>query len=236
VNRVAGTALVVGGGSGIGAALVAGYRARGRDVVVWDIAGDRDVTCDVARPEQIDDALAQTVERGGLPAEVTVTAGVGHSCALVDEDPQAWDRVLAVNTRGPWLVMRAVARALLAAEVGGSMVAVSSVSGRLADRTMGAYCASKAALNMLVRVAAREWAPSIRVNAIAPGVTVTPMLGGAPRDGGYLRGIADRTALGDLGDADDVAQAVVAVHELSWVTGQVLEVDGGLGLHSPINP
>jgi NAD(P)-dependent dehydrogenase (short-subunit alcohol dehydrogenase family) len=101
---------------------------------------------------------------------------------------------------------------------------------------MGLYCASKAALDMVVRVAATEWAPGVRVNGVAPGVTDTPMLGRAPRDGAWLAGVAGRTALGRLGAADDVAEAVGAVHAMSWVTGQVIECDGGLGLESPIAP
>src|SRR5439155_25512925 len=98
-----------------------------------------------------------------------------------------------------------------------------------------AYCTSKAALSMTVRVAAAEWAPAIRVNAVGPGVTATPMLGSAPVDSGWLKDVAHRTSLGRLGTADDIADAVVALHGLPWVTGQVLEADGGLALWSPIN-
>ena len=101
---------------------------------------------------------------------------------------------------------------------------------------MGLYCASKAALDMVVRVAAREWAPAIRVNAVAPGVTDTPMLGPAPREGAWLTGVAGRTALGRLGRPEDIAEAIVAVHGMGWVTGQIIECDGGLSLHSPIDP
>ena len=113
---------------------------------------------------------------------------------------------------------------------------ISSVSARLVDRTMGLYCASKAALDMVVRVAAREWAPAVRVNAVAPGVTDTPMLGPAPREGAWLTGVAGRTALGRIGRPEDIAEAVVAVHGMHWVTGQIIECDGGLSLYSPIDP
>ena len=83
-----------------------------------------------------------------------------------------------MNTRGPWLCLRGWARILLAENRPGSFVAVSSISARLVDRGMGVYSASKAALSMLVRVAAAEWGPDgLRVNAVAPGVTRTPMLG-----------------------------------------------------------
>jgi NAD(P)-dependent dehydrogenase (short-subunit alcohol dehydrogenase family) len=101
---------------------------------------------------------------------------------------------------------------------------------------MGTYCASKAALSMLVKIAASEWAPyNIRVNAVGPGVTQTPMLGEAPTGRGWWGAVEDRTPLGRLGQPGDIAQAILALHELEWVTGQVLEVDGGLALHSPID-
>jgi len=134
-----------------------------------------------------------------------------------------------------WLAMRALAGEMAAAG-GGSVVAISSVSAQLVDATMGLYCASKAALDMVVKVAAVEWSPTVRVNAVAPGVTDTPMLGPAPRDGSWLTGVSDRTALGRLGRPDDIAESVLAVHGMHWVTGQIIECDGGLSLHSPIDP
>jgi NAD(P)-dependent dehydrogenase (short-subunit alcohol dehydrogenase family) len=228
--------VVVGGASGIGAAVVAAERATGAEVLVWDIAGSYDVACDVADPASVDDAMSRTRELIGVPAEVTITAGVGHSGLLVDESVEEWDRVMAVNARGPWLVMRATARAMIEVAVPGSMVATSSVSAHLVDRSMATYCASKAALSMVVRVAACEWAPhGIRVNAVGPGVTETPMLGRAPTGSGWLGAVRQRTPLGRLGRADDVACAIRALHDLAWVTGQVLDCDGGLALHSPIN-
>jgi NAD(P)-dependent dehydrogenase (short-subunit alcohol dehydrogenase family) len=229
-------AVVVGGGAGIGAAVVDSYRAQGRPVVVWDIDGERDVDCDVAVPAQVDAALATTLERFGSPTTATITAGIGHAGALIDLAPEEFDRVLGVNTKGVWLAMRALALPMIDAGAG-SIVAISSISARVADRGMGMYCASKAALDMLVRVAALEWAPHrVRVNAVAPGVTETRMLGGAQTDGGWLAGVQKRTALGRLGAPADIAAAVLALHDLDWVTGQTLECDGGLALHSPIGP
>ena len=233
-------ALVIGGGSGIGAALAARYRAAGITAVVWDIDGERDVTCDVAEPDRVDEAVGATTLRWGVPSWVTVTAGVGHFGTLLDAAPDDFDRVMRVNARGPWLCMRAWVQAMLDRNVPGSFVAVSSVSARLVDPGMGMYCASKAALSMLVKVAAAEWGPlGLRVNGVGPGVTRTPMLGhgraatveGSP----WLAGVANRTALGRLGEADDVAGTVVALHGMDWVTGQVLECDGGLSLRSPID-
>jgi NAD(P)-dependent dehydrogenase (short-subunit alcohol dehydrogenase family) len=225
-------ALVIGGGSGIGAAVAAAHRARGVDTVVWDIAGECDATCDITDPSAIAGAVAGLQE---LPSLVTITAGVGHSGLLVDASAEEWDTVMAVNARGPWLCLQALARAMRAAQVAGSLIATSSVSAHLVDRSMGLYCASKAALSMVVQVAAAEWGPwGIRVNAIAPGITVTPMLG-APADSPWLQGAVSRTALGRLGTAEDIAQAVLSLHEMAWVTGQILDCDGGLSLRSPID-
>jgi NAD(P)-dependent dehydrogenase (short-subunit alcohol dehydrogenase family) len=230
------SAVVVGGSSGIGAAVVDLYRSQGTSVLVWDIAGKPDVECDVADPKSVDRAVTETLALAGVPAELTVTAGVGHVGMLLDVPVEEWDRVLAVNTRGPLLVMRALARAALDASAPASFIATSSVSARLVDRSMGTYCASKAALSMLVKVAACEWAPhGIRVNAVGPGVTQTPMLGEAPTGRGWWGAVEDRTPLGRLGQPGDIAEAVLALHRLGWVTGQVLEVDGGLALHSPID-
>lgn len=229
-------AVVVGGASGIGAAVAARQRAAGVTTVVWDIRGDPDIACDITQTAAVEAATAATIERIGVPAIVTVCAGIGHSGTLLEVDPDEFDRVLTVNAKGPLLAMRALARSMIAAGVAGSFVATSSVSARIADRSMGVYCASKAALSMLVKVAAAEWAASgLRVNAVSPGVTDTPMLGGAPLGTGWLAHVADRTALGRIGTPDDIAEAILAVHEMSWVTGQALECDGGLGLHSPIN-
>jgi NAD(P)-dependent dehydrogenase (short-subunit alcohol dehydrogenase family) len=231
-------ALVVGGASGIGAALVGAYQAAGTPTVVWDVAGTRDVTCDVADPGAVDAAVEDTRQRWGVPSQVTVTAGIGHAGLLTEIEPEEFDRVLRVNTRGPLLCMRAWARVMQGEQLAGSFVAVSSVSARLVDRSMGVYCASKAALSMLVQVAAAEWgADGLRVNAVAPGVTTTPMLGrgASAQSSPWLAGVARRTALGRLGEAEDIAPVIQALHSMSWVTGQVLECDGGLALRSPID-
>jgi NAD(P)-dependent dehydrogenase (short-subunit alcohol dehydrogenase family) len=232
-------ALVVGGGSGIGAALASAHRAAGTSTVVWDVAGERDVTCDVADPDAIDAAVDDTRGRWGVPTWLTVTAGIGHAGMLTDVSPEEFDHVLRVNTRGPWLCLRAWARVLREEGRAGSFVATSSISARLVDRSMGVYCASKAALSMLVRVAAEEWGPDgLRVNAVGPGVTRTPMLTrGTPSSGRnpWLDAVTVRTPLGRLGEADDVAQTILAVHAMEWVTGQVVECDGGLALRSPID-
>ncbi len=227
---------MTGGASGIGAEVVRQLRTAGRTVVAWDVADGADVACDVTDAASVEQACAHTVAAHGVPTHWTLSAGVGCGGMLLDLEPDAWDRVMDVNAKGLWLTMRAAARAMTGAGLPGSIVAITSVSARLADRTMGFYCASKAAADMLVRVAAQEWAPhGIRVNAVAPGVTRTPMLG-PPAHTAWTDGPASRTPLQRIGEPGDIAEAVLAVHGLGWVTGEVLAADGGLSLHSPIDP
>ena len=229
------TALVTGGASGIGQDVADRLRQAGHDVVVWDLAGG-DIDCDISDPEAVTAAMGQTVRDHGVPTRVVACAGIGASGTLLAESVEQWQQVLAVNLTGSWLTIRAAAQAMIDAELGGSIVAVSSISGTVADRDMGAYCVSKAGLNMLVKVAAVEWGShGIRVNAVGPGVTRTPMLVDAEQLPGWVEGLTQRTALGRLGEAADVADVIVDVLELSWVTGQVVHADGGLGLHSPID-
>ncbi len=229
------TALVTGGGSGIGREVAARLREAGHDVVVWDLSGG-DIACDVSDPDAVSGAMEETVRDHGAPTRIVTCAGIGASGLLLEQPPAEWQRVLAVNLTGTWLTIRAGARAMVDAGVGGSIVAVSSISGTLADRDMGAYCVSKAGVDMLVRVAAVEWGVhGIRVNAVGPGVTRTPMLAKPEQLPGWVEGLSERTAFGRLGEAADVAGAIVGVLELPWVTGQIVHADGGLALHSPID-
>jgi NAD(P)-dependent dehydrogenase (short-subunit alcohol dehydrogenase family) len=229
------TAVVTGGGSGIGRAVVGRLQDAGHEVAVWDLEGG-DVVCDISDPEAVAAAMQKTVADHGVPTKVVACAGVGASGLLLDQSFSDWQRVIGINLTGTWLTIQAGARAMIDAGVEGSMVAVSSISGTLADRDMGAYCISKAGIDMLVKVAAVEWGQhGIRVNAVGPGVTRTAMLAQAERLPGWVDGLRERTALGRLGTPEDVAAAIVGVLEMDWVTGQIIHADGGLALHSPID-
>jgi NAD(P)-dependent dehydrogenase (short-subunit alcohol dehydrogenase family) len=229
-------ALVSGGASGIGAAVVHRLRDSGAHVVVLDVNEPHDYRCDVSDPAAVDATMAAVVGSVGVPTQVVTCAGIARAGLLLDHPPVDFRHVLDVNLIGTWLVLRAAARAMIDADLTGSMVAVSSISGTLADRNSGAYCVSKAGVDMLVRVAAVEWGRyGIRVNAVGPGVTQTPMLGNAAALPGWVDELNERTALGRLGEPDDIAQAAVALLDLEWVTGQVLHADGGLAQHSSID-
>ena len=233
------TALVTGGASGIGREVAGRLRDAGHDVVVWDLACENnsaDIACDVGDPNAVSVAMERTVRDHGVPTRIVTCAGIGASGLLLKQQPAQWERVLAVNLTGTWLTLRAGAQAMIDAGVGGSIVAVSSISGTVADRDMGAYCVSKAGVDMLVKIAAAEWGSyGIRVNAVGPGVTRTPMLVDAQRLPGWVDGLCERTPLGRLGEAADVAGAILGVLELEWVTGQIVHADGGLALYSPID-
>jgi len=229
------TAVVTGGASGIGREVATRLRGAGHDVVVWDLSG-ADIICDVSDPDAVSAAMEQTVREHGVPTRIVTCAGIGVSGMLLEQPVAEWERVLAVNLTGTWLIIRAGAQAMVDAGAGGSIVAVSSISGTVADREMGAYCVSKAGVDMLVKVAAVEWGSfGIRVNAVGPGVTRTPMFVDGERLPGWVDALSERTALGGVGEATDVAGAIVGVLELPWVTGQVVHADGGLALHSPID-
>jgi NAD(P)-dependent dehydrogenase (short-subunit alcohol dehydrogenase family) len=236
-----GAAVVTGGASGIGLAVARRLRAAGVTVAVLDrqAAPDADLslTCDITDEAAVVAAVRRAHDAlGGLTVAV-LAAGVGGFSALLDMKVTEWDRVVGTNLRGTFLCLREVARTMVEGGRGGSVVAVTSISGFLADRSMSHYAVSKAGVAELVRVAARELGPfGIRVNAVAPGTTDTPMFASTDLLPGYRDRVAERTALGGVGTPDAVADAIVSVLGLGWVTGQVVAADGGVSLWSPIDP
>lgn len=234
--------LVTGGSSGIGRATVARLRGAGARVAVLDVREPPDevelaLNCDVTDEHSVTGAVADVVAQLGPPVVAVLGAGVGGASPLLEMTSDEWDRVQRVNVRGVFLTLRESARAMVAHGRQGAIVAVGSISGILSDRLMSHYAASKAAVHHLVRVAAAELGPhGVRVNAIAPGTTDTPMFGATERLPGYRDRVSARAALRRIGTADEVAQAIVAVATLDWVTGQVVAADGGVMLRSPIDP
>jgi len=241
MDLVDASAIVTGGASGIGAATVDALHAAGARVAVIDRdaapAADISLVADVGDEAQVvaavQDAAAQL---DGLDVAV-VNAGIGGMSPILDLTTDEWDRVMSVNLRGAFVTLRESAREMVAREQPGAIVAVTSVSGFLTDRSMAHYSVSKAGLAALVRVAAREFGPyGIRVNGVAPGTTDTPMFKATDALRGYRERVAERSALGRVGTAREVAQAIVGVCTLDWVTGQILAADGGVSLASPIDP
>ena len=151
-------------------------------------------------------------------------AAVFESAALESISLDAWDAVFETNARGPFLVAREALPHLRA--VGGRIVNIGSLGGMHAWAGHAHYCGSKAALHMLTQAMAKAFAPEVSVNCVAPG-----WIGFGDSDGEAGARFAARTPMRRNGTAEDVAQAVLFFATgSSFVTGQILAVDGGLGL------
>ncbi len=172
------------------------------------------------------DAVARC---GGLDVLVS-NAGIVRSAPLADLEPAEWDAVFAVDVRATWLLARACRAALAYSH--GAIVAVASISASYPFPGLGAYSPAKAALVMLCRQLAQEWAAEgIRVNTVSPGLVRTPLTEPVYRDETLLRQREACVPLGRIAAPEDVAGAIVhlAGPDAGYVTGVDLRVDGGLG-------
>jgi len=233
-------ALITGGAKRIGRALALALAAAGADAAITyrgsadeaeqTIADLRElgvkafaVACDVREEDSVMSAVAQVVERfGGLDLLVN-NAGAFETIALENISVEQWDAMFETNTRGPFLVAKAAHPALKAAQ--GRIVNIGSLGGIHPWATHAHYCTSKAALHMLSHTMAKAWAPEISVNCVAPGMIVTGKV-----DAAYEH-FAHKTPMQRNGRPEDVAAAVLFFATCpSFITGQLLAVDGGLGL------
>ncbi len=183
-------------------------------------------SCDLHEPASISAAVAHAAAwAGGLDILVN-NAGAFESAPLEALSPEQWDGMFLTNTRAPWLVAQAALPHLRASPHTGRVLNLGSLGGMHAWATHGHYCASKAALHMLTQTMAKAWAPGVAVNCVAPGMIVT---GGEP-DGAYAS-FVEKTPMRRNGTAEDVAELVVYLARATpFLTGQVIAVDGGLGL------
>jgi len=233
-------ALVTGASRGIGKAIARGYADAGASVLLSsrkldalesaaaEIGGDIDVmVANAGDPSQAEAAVAHCIERfGGLDILVNNAATNPYFGAAIDIDLDRYDKTFDVNLRGP-LVWTQEAWRQSMRERGGSVLNIASVGGFLLEPGIGIYNTTKAALIHLTKTLAGELAPTVRVNAIAPGLVKTDMARALwePAE----ERIAASMPLARLGEPDDIAHAALflASDLASWVTGHTLVVDGG---------
>jgi 3-oxoacyl-[acyl-carrier protein] reductase len=231
------TAVVVGGASGIGRAVAHALAADNCRVTVADRNADgaHAVAAELGDPHTAatvevadEDSVRTLFEQAGTLDIVVNTAGIG-SVGLITELPVADFRsVLDICLTGSFLVIKHAAPRL---RDGGALVSISSLNWRQPAAAMSAYCAAKAGLSMLTQVAALELAPrGIRVNAVAPGFVHTPLTDPVKEIPGVLDEYLENTPLGRAGTPEDIAEAVVFMCKAPWLTGEVLDLNGGAHL------
>ena len=243
------TVLLTGASRGIGRAIALRFAHDGDRVLASDIPAQGDALeilrkdieaaggscatmfCDVSRPEQVDALAAKAM---ALDTSVVVNnAGVLSVHRIEEIEPDEWDRMFAVNTKGTFLVTRALL-GHLRARGSGRIVNIASIGGKRGAVGQAHYCASKAAVINFTQILALELgAGSITVNAVCPGIIDTDMGRNNYRNEDDLRRVHEKTALARLGQPEDVTGAVrfFAFEDAAFITGQTLNVCGGIIFH-----
>ena len=233
--------VITGAGRGIGYALAERFASEGATIVIAEIDAQRGsaaaerlgahfVRTDVRDHESVRRAVDVAVARHGRIDVWINNAGVAHKAPAVDLDVAGWEADIGVMLSGTFYCAKYAGQVMIA-QGSGCMVNVSSVNGLFAQKARAGYCSAKAGINMLTKVLASEWGEhGIRVNAVAPGVVMTDLV-----QEGIDQGIVTeeqyrgRIPMGQLGELDDVVEAVLflASDEASFITGEVMRVDGG---------
>lgn len=247
-------AIVTGGGTGIGEAVVRRYVSEGATVVVADVKTKSALEAtyakedqsrllllqaDVTRRDGIEQIVKSTVEKFGRIDILFNNAAVFDMRPLLDESWEIFDRVFAVNVKGMFFLMQAVARQMVEQGGGGKIINMASQAGRRGEALVSHYCASKAAVISYTQSAALALAPHhINVNGIAPGVIDTPMWKDVDAlfaryenrpIGEKKRLVGEAVPLGRMGRPDELTGAAVflASADADYITAQTLNVDGG---------
>jgi len=247
MGRVEGkVALVAGAGGGIGGAGAEGLAREGAAVACADIdaaaaeaiaarihaSGGRAtaIALDVRDRSAVDGAVAATVREFGRLDVLLDCAGVSHGGSFLDLDHSEWERVIAVNLTGMFHLGQAAARQMVRQGGGGSIINVTSQLAEVARSERAAYVASKGGGRSLTHAMALDLAAhGIRVNAIAPGPTLTGLTRASYADPERRRSTIAQIPLGRLGDPQDLVGAILflASDESIWATGSTITVDGG---------
>ena len=239
-------ALVTGGGSGIGLGCAQRLAAEGAvvticgrtqerlDAALGEIDGTAHaIACDVTDEEQVKAAVAAAAEPTGALDVVVASAGGSSTIGpLTQVDAQAFRDTMDLNVVGTFLALKHAAPVMIRGG-GGSFIGISSIAGTTTHRWFGAYGPAKAGIEALVEMAADELgASNVRVNAIAPGLVDTELVGAITAGGPVFDDYLDQMPIARPGSVEDIAAAAafLAGDQATWVTGQVLHVDGGHSL------
>jgi NAD(P)-dependent dehydrogenase (short-subunit alcohol dehydrogenase family) len=244
-------ALVAGGSGGIGVRLCGALAGVGAQVGVVGRSQERLAAAraavegaggealllpgDMTHEDEAERVVAETVKRFGR-LDILINAiggGIGSALHAAEEYPEKdWDRIIDLNLKTQFLLSKAAARAMIAGGRGGRILNISSVRGQLGIHLgYSPYVAAKAAMNGLTRQHATEWAKyGITVNAISPTFVRTPQVESLLADPDFYQGLVRRIPLRRIADPDDLVGAVLffCSDASSFVTGQVLTIDGGL--------
>ena len=243
------SAVVTGGGSGIGAAISRRFAAEGAvvDVVDANLQNASDIAraineaggtakahqLDVRDAQQVTSVLADIHQRRGRADILVTSAGISLRETLPDTSADSWDQVFAVNVRGTFLCVQATVPRMVA-QGGGSIITVASQLAFAGGRGNPAYIASKGAIASFTRSVALDYAEvGVRVNALVPGATVTPLMENGmarqPDPEAARAASQSRHAMKRFGQVDEIAYGALylASSEASFVTGTMLPIDGG---------
>jgi glucose 1-dehydrogenase len=234
------TAIVTGGAQGIGRAIAERYVAEGARVMIVDIdegkarAAAGEIGCafagaDVSKKEDVDRFVAAAIAELGHVDILVNNAGTIHAAGFLELDVADFDRVLATNLRGAFLVGQAVARHMVTRKRG-AIINMSSVNAVLAIPNQVPYVVSKGGMAQLTKVMALALAPhGIRVNAIGPGTIMTELAKTLMTDEAAMKRILSRTPIGRCGEPSEVASVAVflATDDASYMLGQTIYPDGG---------
>lgn len=231
---MSGTALVVGGASGIGRACAEALAGAGWKAVVADLKPAAEdptaVAFDVRDPEAVASAIAAIAAEHGTLGTVVYAAGTARVTPILEIEPAEWELVLGVNLAGAFHVLRHAAPHI---QEGGSFTAISSIDSAAPVPGLAHYCASKAGVEALVRSAALELGPrGVRANAVLPGLVRTPLMEPMLARPGVAEAFVAQTPLGAIAEGAEVADVVafLASPAARWITGASLPVDGGMAL------
>ncbi|MBS1889201.1 MAG: 3-oxoacyl-ACP reductase FabG [Actinobacteria bacterium] len=237
-------AVVTGGAQGIGLAIARRLGAEGAALVIADVAEGRaseaaktvavaggkaiGIACDVTSPEAVEAVVARCREEFGSIDVMVNNAGITRDATMRKMSVEDFDAVVAVHLKGTWLGTKAASLAMREQEDGGSIVNISSISGKVGNIGQTNYSAAKAGIVGLTKAAAKEVAHAgVRVNAIQPGLIKTAMTEAMPPEIFAQR--EEEVPMGRAGDPDEIATTVLflASDLASYITGTVVEVAGG---------